>query len=144
MNPIPLSAPDGRVYAYACGVCHHVAGGASLLVCWDEPGPIPVLVEGSLSKATSCCTCHTCGTPNPRGTDSLLWCATCRWWQRFYEVWRNIGLGYTDTPCKVCGARWTSADCRARPACSACGEDHAGANGKCRDCNLDDLHGANA
>ena len=59
MNPLPLTAPDGRVYAYACGVCHQVSGGVSKLVRLD--GPDESLVEGSCVGATSCCACLRCG-----------------------------------------------------------------------------------
>lgn len=137
MNPIPLSASDGRVYAYACGTCHHVAGGACLLVCLPEPGPIPVLVEGSLSKATQCCTCHRCGRAHPRGADSLLYCADCRWNIAMEQLWRTVATTYSLDPCRICGARITSIDCHMRPACVVCGEEHASYDdGKCRDCNL--------
>lgn len=57
--PIPLAAPDGAVYAYACGRCHRVAGGVHV------PGPVsPVarLAELSLHRATRCCVCQ-CGAP---------------------------------------------------------------------------------
>ncbi len=57
--PIPLAAPDGTVYAYACGRCHRVAGGVHV------PGPVsPVarLAELSLHRATRCCVCQ-CGAP---------------------------------------------------------------------------------
>lgn len=137
MNPIPLSAPDGRVYAYACGTCHLVAGGSTPM--WREDGPPARIVDGSKLQAESCCRCLQCKRPMSR-LDGIE-CADCRWLNDMGRVWRMIGEGYTDKPCPICGAQWTGADCRSRPACSACGEDHAGVGGKCRDCNL---YGANA
>lgn len=56
-DPIPLSAPGGTVYAYACGRCHRVAGGVHV------PGPVsPVdrLAGLSMQRATRCCVCQ-CG-----------------------------------------------------------------------------------
>ena len=71
IRPIPLAAPDGTVYAYACGRCHRVAGGTHV------PGPVsPVarLAGYSLERATRCCVCP-CGAPSGDG----LWrkCADC-------------------------------------------------------------------
>ena len=51
-SPIPLSAPDGTVYAYACGRCHRVAAGENV-----HPSRLARL---SLERATRCCVCQ-CG-----------------------------------------------------------------------------------
>ncbi|MGO8993015.1 MAG: hypothetical protein ACLQVI_06790, partial [Polyangiaceae bacterium] len=55
MKPIPLRDPDGRVYAYACGECHHV-------VAFD-PAPggrlghelVARRAERSRRRAARCC-----------------------------------------------------------------------------------------
>jgi hypothetical protein len=60
VKPIPLSSPDGTVYAYACSVCHQVASDVGV-VRRAATGPIPVLVEMSLKRAGHCCTCIGCG-----------------------------------------------------------------------------------
>jgi hypothetical protein len=75
VKPIPLSSPDGLVYAYACSVCHHVRAGAATYEP-DATGPILVLVEASLERSTRCCTCIRCGAPlstDDRGD----WAASC-------------------------------------------------------------------
>src|SRR5690349_9524264 len=58
MTPIPLTAPNGTLYGYACGVCHHMRAGAETLGYPD--GPVPSIVAASLREATECCTCY-CG-----------------------------------------------------------------------------------
>ncbi|MGO9708965.1 MAG: hypothetical protein ACLQBL_08890 [Polyangiaceae bacterium] len=55
MNPIALRDPDGRVYAYACGACHHVAA--------FDPAPggrlgrelVAQRAERSRRRAARCC-----------------------------------------------------------------------------------------
>jgi hypothetical protein len=97
VKPIPLSAPDGRVYAYACGYCHHVGGG-SQVPGGDVGGPEPREVSGSLGRATRCCTCR-CGAqrsapdPDDDGYSRILYtCSTCRWWQGWTATWQAIGV----------------------------------------------------
>lgn len=134
--PIPLAAPDGRIYAYACGTCHVVAGGSTPMWIEDPPGPHRGIAEWSRTNAERCCTCWTCHTPLPRGGLLRITCATCLWWDGFRSVWRRIGAGETGTPCKVCGS--DEAYCRDRKLCTDCGEEHASnADGRCRDCNLE-------
>jgi len=135
MNPIPLTSPSGLVYAYACGLCHHVGGGSELLFTPDEPGPIATLVESSLWRATGCCSCRTCGAVKPREWNSK--CAPCDWWRDMGSVFMRIGMGYTDKPCGICGSL-ESDYCRKTPKCINCGDGH-GSNddGRCRDCNLE-------
>lgn len=57
MIPIPLTSPDGTVYAYACGVCHHVRSPNEMLVP-IEPG---YFAESSRQDAERCCICMDCG-----------------------------------------------------------------------------------
>lgn len=75
MTPIPLSSPDGPVYAYACSVCHHVSAGASTYEP-DATGPIAELVESSLEGATRCCTCVGCRAPLSVD-DRRAWASAC-------------------------------------------------------------------
>lgn len=58
-RPIPLSSPDGRVYVYACGCCHHVRHGGDRLC--RLTGPDEVSAQMSLRQAERCCTCRRCG-----------------------------------------------------------------------------------
>lgn len=70
MNPIPLSAPDGRLYTYACGVCHNVAGGSHAMGPWPADGPHENLIEWFQRDAARCCTCMDCGAgPVSSGCD---------------------------------------------------------------------------
>jgi hypothetical protein len=94
MNPIPLTAPDGRVYAYACGQCHRVGGGSSLLGVTETDGPVPVLVRASLCDATSCCTCRDCGDRLAVGGWGG-YCDLCSWRGRFKRLWSDIGTALT-------------------------------------------------
>lgn len=104
MNPIPLSAPDGRVYAYACGRCHHVGGGSSMLVREDLDGPLVRLVDHSRRDADQCCTCHDCRTPLTRD-EWRGYCTMCSWRIAFARAWRDI---WTALPCHpiVTKERW--------------------------------------
>ena len=134
MNPIPLAAPDGRVYAYACGTCHLVAGGSTPMWIEDPPGPASRIVEGIRQRAERCCTCFRCATPMNR-LDGL-YCADCCWLIAMGQLWTTIGSTHSLQPCQICGARYTSIACHTTPACSACEMEHASYDGKCRDCNL--------
>lgn len=138
---IPLSSPDGAVYAYACSTCHHVGGGSELLYTPDEPGPIQVLVESSLRDAESCCVCRACGGPAPRGVRTGLECEACAHWSAFVRIFTTAAMGYTDVRCEICGSR-ESRYCRETPKCSDCDEGHASnSSGRCRDCDIEWLLG---
>lgn len=55
-DPIPLAAPDGTVYAYACGTCH------SVHVTYARFATIDQRVASSRRRAARCCVC-VCGKP---------------------------------------------------------------------------------
>lgn len=86
MNPIPLSAPDGRVYAYACGVCHNVQAGAYAMAPWPASDPHENLTEDSKRDATRCCTCSTCGI----GPVEASTCPDCSRDRRARGMWSDI------------------------------------------------------
>jgi len=73
-NPVPLTSPDGTVYAYACGVCHHVASPGSRGVIYDAEDVARFAAEG-LRYAEWCCACRDCGA---RVGVSELWCSICQ------------------------------------------------------------------
>lgn len=144
MNPIPLAAPNGIIYAYACGHCHHVSAGASKIVMPETPGPFPELVEYSLLSAEQCCTCRSCGCIVDRGLFSLE-CEKCERWTTFVRSWSFLSLGYVPNGaggpkiCAICRSVETQW-CRENPRCTDCADDHASnASGRCRDCDLDAL-----
>ena len=87
MNPIPLSSPDGRVYAYACGTCHHVRAGSELLGHPEATGPHERLVEASLHDAERCCACLGCNRP---GVDGF--CDDCNRDIAMRRLWEEIAL----------------------------------------------------
>lgn len=58
--PLPLSAPDGQILAWACGVCRSVTGGGTSLAP-DPADRIKMETEVSHREATRCCTCPRCG-----------------------------------------------------------------------------------
>lgn len=57
--PIPLTAPDGRLFGYACARCLHVKHPI-------EGGTFEARLEHSLEDAQRCCSCHDCGVPLKR------------------------------------------------------------------------------
>jgi hypothetical protein len=78
-TPIPLAAPDGTVYAYACGRCNRVSVmGHTLMPVEDIGGQ----AERSREEAADCCVCRTCGAPveaENRGYRSCVQCdEACR------------------------------------------------------------------
>lgn len=86
MNPIPLTSPDGRIYAYACGVCHNVPASSYALGPWPANGPRERLAESSMVKAERCCTCSTCGArPVP-----LFGCDDCNRDRALRRMWSAI------------------------------------------------------
>lgn len=96
MNPIPLAAPDGQVYAYACSHCRHVGGGSSLLCPPPSDGPHEILVESSLSDATRCCICPTCSAVMP--LNYWGWeCAACKQWHDFCFLWHTLTVWHGRT-----------------------------------------------
>ena len=138
MNPIPLSAPNGDVYAYACGRCHQVPSNGRAMWMPETPGPISQMTLSSLERAKTCCTCRTCGCELP-ALDGIE-CQACRWWWDFCLVWwRLFGNGETDKACSICGSRETNY-CRETPKCVDCDDGHgSNSDGRCRDCHLDAL-----
>lgn len=90
MRPIAISSPDGKVYAYACSVCHHVGISGRLLYA-PEGGLPERIVESSRADAERCCTCYTCGARVKHGTRDVI-CETCEWWRRFALAWGHVGL----------------------------------------------------
>lgn len=64
MNSIPLSAPDGTVYAYACGECQLVPWGS-----YDRTGATTVTARAATSKLTAdkCCLCSDCKVVKIKG-----------------------------------------------------------------------------
>jgi hypothetical protein len=68
--PIPLSAPDGRIFGYACPRCLHFR-------CGIEGGTLAERVEYSRKYASSCCVCPGCGKPKKRGDWALNRCKKC-------------------------------------------------------------------
>ena len=71
MRPIPLAAPDGTVYAYACGLCRNVHAGSTQI----PRAEVARLAEEYLRAAEKCCVCD-CGAPAQRGSWRRL-CKAC-------------------------------------------------------------------
>ena len=58
-SPIPLSAPDGTVYAYACGRCRRVwASGHSTAEVQD----VAEMADRYREETERCCVCSECGS----------------------------------------------------------------------------------
>ena len=73
MNSIPLAAPDGTVYAYACGECH--------LVQLGYRSEVKARAEASKETADACCLCVHCKVVRVNNYGSL--CADC------HQKWRD-------------------------------------------------------
>lgn len=74
-SPIPLTDPQGRVWAYLCGSCHHLRGIAEVMV--DVTEPVDHLVQMSLEQAERCCTCRKCGAPTSWNRPSRIYAQVC-------------------------------------------------------------------
>jgi hypothetical protein len=77
---VPLTSPEGVVFAYACGTCRHVQGGVSkLVVLTDED--VACFAESSRKQAERCCTCEECHCLLARGSRGVglhsRVCAAC-------------------------------------------------------------------
>lgn len=57
--PIPLTAPDGRLFGYACARCLHIKSSI-------EGGTFESRLQHSLEDALRCCSCRDCGKPLKR------------------------------------------------------------------------------
>lgn len=73
MKPIPLSAPNGTLYAYACGVCHNVRAGWTHFA--QTEGPMENGVHSSFLQAEQCCACRRC---RAQLDETYGICATCK------------------------------------------------------------------
>lgn len=96
MRPIPLAAPDGQIYAYACSHCRHVAGGSSSLMFPPKiDGPHRELVESSHRGATNCCICHSCGMLVELETWGIR-CADCQRADEWMRMWGNLAIAISE------------------------------------------------
>jgi hypothetical protein len=98
VTPIPLTAPDGTVYAYACGECRSVSAGSSYMSDRYTDEQVRELAKSSLYMAARCCACRKCGAY--KGTrydaDRNDHCAGC-WengerarWEAHREKWQRL------------------------------------------------------
>lgn len=71
-HPIPLSAPDGALYAFACGACHRVHAPTRQ----DKAAPAVEHLAHPQAMAETCCTCRRCGAQTPSPLDWV--CEACR------------------------------------------------------------------
>jgi hypothetical protein len=129
MNPIPLSAPDGRIYSYACSECHRVPAHGH--IGGDHDGPSAQIIQSVCARAARCCTCRTCEAPRPRGIAGFGWqCAPCTWRSDWIAFWRDLAREITgpspdDHPSSLCkcacgehgdkhddGCKWAEAMCK--------------------------------
>lgn len=90
-DPIPLRAPDGTVYAYACGVCRNVA---APFVDMGRRGAESIAdgAAESFDAARSCCqSCRTCHVGRIDSDDGLcMFCAQSG--RRAFEALGAIGM----------------------------------------------------
>lgn len=77
-GPLPLAAPDGTVYCWACSTCHHIAAG-TVKIAQHAPEDVAELAVYFRHRAEVCCRCRKCGGPAPRYTEQRVndVCAAC-------------------------------------------------------------------
>jgi hypothetical protein len=77
-DPVPLTDPAGRVFAYACASCLSLGGGFDLVGSgrWTDE-EIARRAETSLCNAKACCTCRRCKSPSPVPVDWDWNCPGC-------------------------------------------------------------------
>ncbi len=82
VRPVPLTSPDGTVFAWACGHCRRVGAGHSYLTTPYTDEQVASLAENSRSTAIRCCACRDCGGLYPwtwkSGLDSDRPLGTCK------------------------------------------------------------------
>ena len=76
MKPIPLTDPEGLIYAYACGACHHVPTIPEAMNAFTSPEEVVFTAETYRESAEACCTCRHCKEPLYIGL-GLLECEPC-------------------------------------------------------------------
>lgn len=55
---IPLSSPEGVIYAYACGLCHRVHSGT--IFKENDESEVAIELKFSQENAEECCKCRSC------------------------------------------------------------------------------------
>ena len=73
MDAIPLSAPDGTIYSYACGKCHRVRARSDMST--RSFSQVDLSASASKTMAEECCACRKCGKFTGR---ELRVCAKCQ------------------------------------------------------------------
>ncbi|MBK8260229.1 MAG: hypothetical protein IPK80_02705 [Nannocystis sp.] len=94
-KPIPLTSPDGRVYAWACGQCRRVGGGGAMMRDYDDE-IVTYMADASMSDALRCCVCEECG------------CG-------LVDKWRKVPFRPLHM-CEPCGAAWEAREAERRAA----------------------------
>lgn len=73
-NPVPLTGPDGRTWAWACGRCNRLASCGSTLAAVED---IDDQAERFLWDARDCCVCRICKQPTDDAAPSHWECSRC-------------------------------------------------------------------
>ena len=76
MNAIPLRSPDGTVYTWACGVCHHVRANSERMLR-NGPDDVKDLAEDHHASAEDCCKCRRCESVISAYRFPSLHCSAC-------------------------------------------------------------------
>lgn len=78
MEAIALRSPDGLVYAYACGQCHHISTSGEYMHD-HSPSEVASIAASSKQGAEACCRCRLCGGYCPRdpAPPAFRTCAAC-------------------------------------------------------------------
>lgn len=76
MNAIPLKAPDGTIYTWACGICHHVRAGVDRMLR-NKPKDVRELAESHRAMAEDCCQCRRCNGLIEAKSFGSMHCGKC-------------------------------------------------------------------
>ena len=113
--PIPLAAPDGTVYAYACGRCRRVwASGHSTAEVQD----VAEMADRYREETERCCVCGECGAEVDDDARGDRTCTRCREaMMARHRAWREtVARALADRGMRVCPECYDLRD-----DCDACG-----------------------
>lgn len=118
MNPVPLTGPDGRTWAWACGRCNRVTSCGTTLAAVED---IDDQAERFLWDARDCCVCRTCKQPIDDATSSHWECSRCEESRKAkqaveHEAWvaKLAAEGLRPCPNRFCGIEGE---------CETCGDE---------------------
>lgn len=118
MNPVPLTGPDGRTWAWACGRCNRVTSCGSSLAAVED---IDDQAERFLWDAQDCCVCRTCKQPLDDSSPSHWECTRCEGSRQAKQAVEHEALvaNLAARGLRLCPNRF----CSIEGECETCGDE---------------------